>query len=273
MDFPYPAPPRKEPAKTHRKKLVRPPPILNSKPSQFVYPAGSSPLEAIFPHNPILSCLIDILTTPALLSLYCTCRTLRYYLHGQRRYFRNLLLVPDAVAEQWVELKAGKGLVRRSETEDVGLGVMWSVMITNLIDKQTVLTPRERELTVKGYLWDLLKDDPILPAFFHLTELESVMFKTMLKLRNPKTSFPRLMSRHLYALLQSLPAGRRLTTLVLDGTGVETEYMKFVLPQIEGTLRGLSVKRCPNLECYTWSEWLLEALEETRPIALQRLYV
>lgn len=227
-------------------------------------------LEALFPHNPILCSIIGCITTPALLSLYCTSRTTRYYLHGHRRFFRNLLLIPDHEAETWEE-KGKNGSRKMSAVSNQSL--VWTTKLQSIEDRNNYhITYEEKARIIKGRLWGFLKGDNILQWTFQTSELDLGVFESV-KVKEPKKSFPTLMSRHLSALLTTIPVGRRLTTLVLDGTGVETEHMRVTLCQIEGTLRGLSVKHCPNLECSTWSDWLLNALEEARPVALQWLYV
>lgn len=249
-----------------------PPAIWNPRPTSFAFPPSTSLLESIFPHNPILSAIIDYLTTPALLSLYCTCHTVRYYLRGQRRYYRNLLLIPDQEAEKWDEPPETKIAVKRSAVADPA--ILWTMKLRDLVSKENYwIDPAERVKIVKGYIWDLVKGDPVLPLAFKTSKVDWMVWNTMQKQRHPKACFAGLMSRHLYAILTTTPVGCRLTTLVLDGTGVETDYMQHLLPQLEGTLRGLSVKGCPNIECYVWEQWLLEALQESRPVALQWLYV
>lgn len=249
-----------------------PPTITNTRSSDFTFPPSTSLLESLFPHNPIISAVISYLTTPALLSLYCTCRTLRYYLHGQRRYFRSLLLVPDAEAERWEEPPGKKPAVKRSAVAD--RFAFWTKKLRDFADKEVCwIDPSERKKIVNGHLWGLVKGHPLLPVFLGVTEFDWVVWLSMVKSRDQRMCFAGLMSRHLYAILTTIPVGRRLTTLVLDGTGVETDYMQYLLPQIEGTLRGLSVKGCPHIECYIWAQWLLEALQQTRPVALEWLSV
>lgn len=249
-----------------------PPGIWNPRPAYFAFPPSTSLLESLFPHNPILSTVIGYLTTPALLALYCTCHTLRYYLRGQRRYFRNFLLIPDSEAEKWDEPQETKIAVKRSAVADPTL--LWTMKLRDLVSKENRrIDPVERVKIVKGYMWDFVKGDPVLPLVFKTSKVDWMVWLTMRESRDPRTCFAGLMSRHLYAILTTIPVGRRLTTLVLDGTGVETDYVQHLLPQLEGTLRGLSVKGCPNIECYIWAQWLLEALEQTRPVALEWLYV
>lgn len=249
-----------------------PPRISNPWPPDYAFLPSTSPLELLFPYNPILSAIISFLTTPALLSLYYTCHTFRYYLYGQHRYFRNLFLVPDSEAEKWQEPSGAKSAVKRSAVAD--RTALWANKLRDLIAKEDRrVHPAERVKIVKGYMWHLFKGHPVLPRTFQTSEKDWVVWLTMLKNRDPRTCFAHLMSRHLHVILTTMPVGYRLTTLVLDGTGVETDYIQHVLPKLEGTLRGLSVKGCPNIECYIWGQWLLEALQEKRPLALEWLYV
>lgn len=170
-----------------------------------------------------------------------------------------------------MELEKWQGSTKVSVMADPSL--YWKTLFREVLDEsKSHIDPAERTKLVKGHLWGLLKGHP-LSSILKTTELDWVAISMLEKPKEKKLYIASLMSRHLLAMLGTIPIGRRLTTLVLDGSGVETEYMRFLLPQIEGTLRGLSVKRCPNLECFTWSEWLLEVLEETRPIALQWLHV
>lgn len=250
-----------------------PPPLIsNPWPSGYAFPPSASPLELLVPHNPILSAIVSFLTTPALLSLYNTCHTIRYYLHSQHRYFRNLFLVPDLEAEKWEESSEAKAALKRSAVAD--RSALWRKKLRDLVaGEDRRIDPVERMKIVKGYMWNLVKGHPVLPWTFQTSEKDWVVWLMMMRDRDPRMCFADLMSRHLYAILTTIPVGYMLTTLVLDGTGVETDYIQHLLPQLEGTLRGLSVKGCPNIECYIWGQWLLEALQENRPIALEWLYV
>lgn len=252
-----------------RTRQGRPPVALNLKPQGFLYPVGHSPLELLFAHSPILTTLIETLTTPALLCLCCTSRTTRFYLHHQKRFFLNLFLVSDQEGERWTVLKGRKDALKVFDE-----GFPWEVAVDDFAELRRVrITRNERKLLLAVFLHPFIKDSPRLNRLFIGTDIGTAQVQMLKRKRiNPKY-IPSFMSRHLYWTLQSIPVGRGLTTLVLDGTGVETEYTKSLLPQLECTLRGLSVKNCKNLECYMWSEWLLEATDKSRPLALQWLHV
>lgn len=85
--------------------------------------------------------------------------------------------------------------------------------------------------------------------------------------------FPRFMGRHLWATIMSLPIGRNLTSLIIDGTGVSTAYMEEILERFSGRLKGISVRNCPNIEISLWGNWILRQMYLHRPVALQWLRV
>lgn len=243
---------------------VASPPILESnKPEGFVYPAGESPLESLFPHNPILSEIVELLPTPSMLALYYTSTTTHYYLHSQSRFFRNLAIVGEGHSEKWVTQKgcAVRDLPNILISLPVGEPARDEVLedVHNCNENDRKL----KEWLVRAGLMRGAEDCDC--SEDHDDNHEEPLPKTVY--------YSRLMGRHLFMMLNNYPIGRRLTTLVIDGTSVETDSLKIVLMKMEGSLRGVSAKRCPNIECFMWSEWMLEALYEARPLGLEWLRV
>lgn len=228
-----------------------------------VYSKGDSPFESIFPYSPILSIILTHLQTPTLLALYYTSRTIQVYLHGHRRFFRNLALVGENGHEQWSTEKGFNCLVRQIQPR------IANIMAESQQETEKMARFRKDIAEVKALRWFLV--GTVCETFFG--KLDNETPEPMNKENHPRTYYPKLMSRHLWRLLNRLPAGTCLTTLVVDGTGVETVHFKMVLEKMEASLRGVSAKNCRNLECYLWAEWISEAMHESRPIALQTLRV
>jgi hypothetical protein len=84
---------------------------------------------------------------------------------------------------------------------------------------------------------------------------------------------PRLMGRHLSQIINNLPIGRNVTSIVLDGTGVDTLWIQLVMTRFASTLRGLSVRNCENIDAYIFPDWLLDCLYRHYPISLRWLRV
>jgi hypothetical protein len=88
-----------------------------------------------------------------------------------------------------------------------------------------------------------------------------------------KQHFPELMGRHLAQIVRNVPIGRNLASIVLDGTGVDTAWLQLVLVKFSSTLRGLSVRDCPNVDWVIFPDWLMASLFYHEPIALKWLRV
>jgi hypothetical protein len=237
--------------------------FINSRMPGSVYPKGGSPFESIFPYSPILSIILIHLQTPTLLALYYTSRTIQVYLHGHGRFFRNLALVGESGHEKWSTEKGFNCLVRQIQSR------LANIVAESQQETENMVRFRKDIAELKALRWFLVGTE--CETFFG--KLDNETPEPTNKENPPRTYYPKLMSRHLWNLLNRLPAGTYLTTLVVDGTGVETEYFKMVLEKMEASLRGVSAKNCRNLECYLWAEWISEAMYENRPIALQTLRV
>ena len=126
---------------------------------------------------------------------------------------------------------------------------------------------------VKNILASMNWDDPEVQQYWK-SEYENIIAhdqETPINKSRTGDFFPHMMGKHLLRTLRSLPL-RNLTSLIIDGTGVDTMHMNLILNQYP-KLRGISVRGCPNFECSLWADWLLEQMYWQRPISLQWLRV
>lgn len=126
---------------------------------------------------------------------------------------------------------------------------------------------------VKNILASMNWDDPEIQQYWKLEYGNIIAHSQETPINKSGTGdfFPRMMGNHLLRTLRSLPL-RNLTSLIIDGTGVDTMHMNLILNQYP-KLRGISVRGCPNIECSLWADWLLEQMYRQRPISLQWLRV
>ncbi|KAL7276746.1 hypothetical protein RUND412_000243 [Rhizina undulata] len=217
----------------------------------FAFPPGGSYLERIFSYNPILSCLMSYLDQDSLLALYLSCTAARNYLPMNPRYFRHLILVRKG-KQKFVEVQD----FRFAETPNYG---------------KSIYGHQGSAAAISNYNPYRFKPHPLAqPLWFDHHKRLTVNEKYV---QAGPVYYEKLMGRHLYWNVKNMVArlGTNLTTLVIDGTMIETYMMQEVLRSIEGTLRGLSVHSCPYLDCNMWGEWIMEALAGKRKFALQWL--
>jgi hypothetical protein len=85
--------------------------------------------------------------------------------------------------------------------------------------------------------------------------------------------YPELMGKHLAQIMKNLPIGKNLASIVLDGTGVDTEWMQHLLCAYSSTLRGVSTRFCPNIDAWVFADWLLDSIRRHHVVSLQWLRV
>ncbi|KAG0128038.1 hypothetical protein HOY82DRAFT_671769 [Tuber indicum] len=232
--------------------------ITNKNPDGFTYPAGEAPFELIFRHNTILYTLLPLLSTPSMVSVFFVSNSTKHLLADMTPFFRNLAFVPDTSPVKWIY----------NEKFDFSPEEIPSPLCRALVDfreqrERGKVDFREGREMIGRYLSDTLGGTDLVSKQAFTKRYKSVRYHF----------YRRLRGRHLCRMIQTFPVGRRLTTLIIDGTGVNTDTLKLALSEVEGTLRGISAKWCRHIECYMWSEWILEAMHRSTPFALQWLNV
>ncbi|KAG0636347.1 hypothetical protein HOY80DRAFT_1024480 [Tuber brumale] len=232
--------------------------VANKNPDGFTYPAGEAPFEHLFRHNTILYALLPLLSTPSMVSVFFVSNSTKRLLGDMTPFFRNLAFVPDSNPVKWIY----------NEKFDFSPEEITSPLRRALVDFREQRDRRQDEFRegremIGRYLSDTFNGTNLVSQKAFTRRYKSVKYHF----------YRRLRGRHLCRMIQTFPIGRRLTTLIIDGTGVNTDTLKFVLSKVEGTLQGVSAKWCRHIECYMWSEWILEAMYKSTPFALQWLNI
>ena len=245
---------------------------------------GYSPLESLLLLPPIATCVFSFLNTPDYLCVRNASRTMRCFVDNNRRFFKNMVFLKRG-AERWLD-------ILESDVDNI-----ISEEHYNLTISETVLeiseTHRLRELKEaqgkKRALERLVavlsaQDDawaePAMEFWRSKHDEIQIEVKEIQELLGKHTPFritdfyyPRLMGRHLSQIMRNLPVGRNLTSMILDGTGVDTEWIQYIMCRYASTLRGLSVRECPNIDVYVFADWILDSLYRHKPFSLKWLRV
>ncbi|RPB02417.1 hypothetical protein L873DRAFT_1787777 [Choiromyces venosus 120613-1] len=228
------------------------------KPDGFTYKLGQSPFESICCHNTILYTLLPLLPTPTLVSLFFVSRLTKRLLTDLGSMFQNLAFLPESDPVEWDKRE---GFDRPPKYLHCLLGRQFvnflSPIENGTYDEQVSKETFELWLNETLHGTEAMSDDGLdqkqKAAKYHF--------------------YNRLRGGHLYKMITNLPIGRGLTTLIIDGTSADTRSLSLILPRMEGTLRGVSAKWCKHIECYFWSEWIMEAMYKNRPFALKWLSI
>ncbi|CUS12529.1 unnamed protein product [Tuber aestivum] len=232
--------------------------VINKNPDGFTYPAGEAPFELLFRHNPILYSLLPLLPTPSIVSMFFVSKSTRSLLADMTPFFRNLAFVPESNPVKWVHNSAVQ-----HAPKDVPNPLQRAFVDFQERRERERINVKEAEEMIGRYLSDTLDGTSLMPQQIYIEKYESAKYHF----------YRRLRGRHLCRMIETFPVGRRLTTLIIDGSGVDTDSLKLILSKVEGTLRGVSAKWCRHIECYMWSEWILEAMYRSSPFALQWLNI
>lgn len=232
--------------------------VANKNPDGFTYPVGESPFERLFRHNPILYSLLPLLSTPSMVSVFFVSNSTKSLLADMTPFFRNLAFVPESSRVKWVHNEAFDGL-----SEGIPNPLRRALVDFREQREREKADVKEAKEMICRYMSDTLSGTNVMSEQLITKRYKSVRYHY----------YRRLRGRHLCRMIETFPVGRRLTTLIIDGAGVDTDSLKFALSNVEGTLRGVSAKWCKHIECYMWSEWILEAMYKTTPFALQWLNV
>lgn len=228
---------------------------------------GVAPLERLLQINPVTASIFRYLASPDILSLRNTSREIRHLVGFHPRFLSNLVLIKSG-HEQWEEAQGpGNSMENMAGHPEVltrRLLEEWREEIPAAVKEN-----EWRKLALK-YIVETVQDleggsDIIKPYW---QEEYREIAQTCIDQQNIYEHghnqrsygpglragyFPRLRGCHLMWLLHSkLPSlshpagsvliGTLVTTLVLDGTGVDTEALKKVLTLTRHTLKGLSTK-------------------------------
>ncbi|KAF8251417.1 hypothetical protein K440DRAFT_670083 [Wilcoxina mikolae CBS 423.85] len=252
---------------------------------------GYSPLECLMLIPPISTCVFSFLNTPDYLCVRSSSRTMRCFVENNRRFFRNLVFLKrGGCSEKLLDILESNADNAINALNDENQSLVVCSVVREILEAHEQLEWRKKEL--EGQMTDLLirhmvtvSDEWRVPAV-ELWGHQSLKVKEQLTefLKRPGLVkpepfnvsdfyYPRLMGRHLSQIINNLPIGRNVTSIVLDGTGVDTEWIQLVMTRFASTLRGLSVRDCENIDGYIFPDWLLDCLYRHHPISLRWLRV
>jgi hypothetical protein len=248
------------------------------EPGQPTFQAGFSPLETAILLPPVGAGVMSLLSTPDYLNVRSASRTLRGFVDGNPRFMRNLVFLRRG-AEGWMD-------ALESDVIDLTKGY-WQQMARTEAYRMTrehiQSERRKRELerdTIERILRSLWQSSN---GHVRNYDLNDTWTNRLLAVEKDLSGFPEmvaknvyfpgLMGRHLAQILLNVPIGRNLTSIILDGTGVDTEWLQLVLVRFSSTLRGLSVRHCPNIDWAIFPDWLMDSIFYHEPIALKWLRV
>ncbi|KAI5796618.1 hypothetical protein EDC01DRAFT_629414 [Geopyxis carbonaria] len=235
-----------------------------------------SQFEALLQHNPISASLLRHCATVDLICLRNTSRCVRACVDKNPRFFRHLVFVKRASAN-W-----GK-LLRQLEAGDLDSFDRLAPLVESLrmshlkrYDEETLAMSDER-YSISCFLdcVGAIEAKEVVERYRkRMEELEkSVAQRPRKTPPKKKEAYYSITNQQLIRTLYSLPVGRNIASLVIDGTGVETVSMERLLNRLSGRLRVISAKNCPNIDCSLWGDWLCTCIYYTKPIALKTLQI
>jgi len=193
-----------------------------------------------------------------MVSVFFVSNSTKSLLTDMTPFFRNLAFVPESNPVKWIQNEASD-----RPSEGIPNPLRRALVDFREQRRQEKSDVKEAKEMICRYMSDTLDGTNIRSGQLITERYKVVKYHY----------YRRLRGGHLCRMLETFPVGRRLTTLIIDGTAVDTDSLKFVLSNMEGSLRGVSAKWCKHIECYMWSEWILEAMYKTTPFALQWLNV
>jgi hypothetical protein len=277
--------------------------LFSSIPFSYDYPlyevpppsrgAGYSPLETALNLPPIADEIFTHLNTPSLLILRGVSRTLRSIITTNPRYFRNLaFLRPSGEVFQpglgkenalkWTDNDynfKNRGQVLQILVDEIAQKQdtrVWDRLHDEIRGAEAIL--RFLQLRAAGRTkWGMQMAMPWIRMLNKLKKRRDLMkiegFQRRVLRRESEYWYPHLMGRHLQQIVNSLPLGRWLQTLVIDGTGVSMHWVQGVLTKYGNTLKGLSMRGCRNMEPIVVVDWIFGMLRKGNPISLKWLRV
>jgi hypothetical protein len=249
------------------------------EPSQRAFEAGFSPMESAMLLPPVATGVLSFLNTPDYLNVRCASRTLRNFIDGNPRFFRNMVFLRTG-ADSWMDALESEEVNINTEGHWRQLARIESyrMKVANL-QKERRMRELEKDTIERiissvsqcsnGLIWDYDLSSTWLVKLVAVEADLSRLPKIVVK----KQHFPELMGRHLAQIVRNVPIGRNLASIILDGTGVDTAWLQLVLVKFSSTLRGLSVRDCPNVDWVIFPDWLMASLFYHEPIALKWLRV
>ncbi|TGZ84968.1 hypothetical protein EX30DRAFT_368089 [Ascodesmis nigricans] len=235
-----------------------------------------SRLERAMILPPVAESIFAHCNTTDLLCIRNTSKTLRWFLNQNLRFFQNFVLLNKG-AEFWEdELEKMNDNLENTFLYTNVKGMLRNTVTTvlNRVQEQRRIQQLADRRMVRDIIQSIDWSDPGMRPYWkpEYGSIETLDWEVPVE-KPPKSDyFPKLMGYHLMRTLRSLPRFRNLTSLIIDGTGVDTEHMNMILDQYP-RLRGISVRGCPNIDCSLWPDWILEQLHRHRPISLQWLRI
>jgi hypothetical protein len=248
-----------------------------------VYPVGESPIEKVMFIPPISDAILQNLSTIEHLSIRNSSRLLRQDITQNYGLFQSLVLVRPGVV--WGDdLQLSQSKQKPKTQSDISI-------------QEAEIDRRARAVIDDHFLGDLYKQnfdkvgiDLIADMFARHGDLSSKWLEKLIAINKnlaeltSKIScpslvipsslyYPRLMGRHVYQMLNSLSLGRNVTTLILDGSGIDSKWIQFLLIRFQASLRWLSVRHCAKLELGVIVDWLLGGMYKHFPFQLRLLRV
>lgn len=232
--------------------------LLRNSSKQPHHSPSFSPLELVL-QSTTAPFVLSALTTLSLLRLRATSKTIRHVLNTYRWVWAYLFFGPRPVF-------SAPAVTPQSVVADV-LTKRYRKRLAKLqivVAGARLFAKEIREDQDAFLLWDRVSVE----VWKEMRWLEA-------KVRDVEEErvWPRLTGRGLWELLKGVEVGRYVTTLVLDGSGVDTLWMELLLGALNGRLQGVSVRGCPNIDCSLWGDWILGCLEKCIPISLRWLRV
>ena len=227
---------------------------------------------------PVATSVFGFLNTPDYLCLRNTSRTMRCFVESNPRFFRSLTLVRRGAEylfetlEHYYENTDNFAYQLREMAAAMAEQMAREQMAGRRIEQNAIATIIDsvRCLGECGPLQRWLDEAQHIHA--QLLEYEE-KWPAVKRFRIQDFYCPQLMGRHLAQIINSVPVGRVVSSVVLDGTGVDTRWIQLILIRFRSTLRGLSVRDCKNINVHVFADWLGESLLHHHPIALKWLRV
>lgn len=189
--------------------------------------AGYSPLECLMLIPPIATAVLAFPNTPDYLCLRNTCRTMRRFVQSNSRFFRNLVFVGRG-GERWLDLLQSNH-ERAFDFENQPAAI-------REVLRQIMEQRQRRQFQAKRMESRYIK--LVLDSLFVLSggwrdvawvdrsvQAEQGLDRFPLRLHEdgqpgiPNLYYPGLMARNFFQIVASLPIGRNVAIIVLDGTG------------------------------------------------------
>lgn len=249
-------------------------------PLRRLNPADSKP-ECLLLIPPISTCVFSFLNTPDNLCLRNTSKTMRCFVQNNPRFFRNLIFLRKG-AGHWfdaIEKEYENNNNYRIQLQDMACDIAeklgrqeWAIARMEKSTVGTIIEALEglRDNGKHSPLEEWREQAKLIDARLTYYEKKWPVTKHF---RISEFYCPKLMGRHFAQIINNMPIGRNVTSIVLDGTGVDTRWIQMIMMRFRSTLLGLSVRDCRNINTYVFADWLADSLFRHYPTPLKWLRV